>query len=73
MHSLALIIFVVSEKKAFEHFPIGSNVNLCPACGGGHLGFPIGIKNTHLVEDLPMIISGQFGFNYPSGFREEAF
>jgi hypothetical protein len=25
------IIFVVSEKKAFEHFPIGSNVNLCPA------------------------------------------
>jgi hypothetical protein len=27
MYSLALIIFVVSEK-AFEHFPIGSNVNL---------------------------------------------
>jgi hypothetical protein len=26
---MALIIFVVSEKKAFEHFPIGSNVNLC--------------------------------------------
>jgi hypothetical protein len=23
MHSLVLIIFVVSEKKAFEHFPIG--------------------------------------------------
>jgi hypothetical protein len=31
MYSLALIIFVVSEMKAFEHFPIGSNVNLCPA------------------------------------------
>jgi hypothetical protein len=30
-YSLALIIFVVSEKKAFEHFPIGSNVNLYPA------------------------------------------
>jgi hypothetical protein len=42
------------------------------SCGGGHLGFPIGIKNTHFVEDLPMIIPGQFGFNYPSGFREEA-
>jgi hypothetical protein len=28
MYSLALIIFVISEKKAFEHFPIGSNVNL---------------------------------------------
>jgi hypothetical protein len=27
----ALIIFVVSEKKAFEYFPIGSNVNQCPA------------------------------------------
>jgi hypothetical protein len=25
MYSLALIIFVVSEKRAFEHFPIGSN------------------------------------------------
>jgi hypothetical protein len=31
MYSLALIIFVVSEKKAFEHFPIGSNAILCPA------------------------------------------
>jgi hypothetical protein len=37
------------------------------SCGGGHLGYPIGIKNTHLVEDLPMIIPGQFGINYPSG------
>jgi hypothetical protein len=43
------------------------------SCGGGHLGFQIGIKNTILVEDLPMIIPGQFGFNYSSGFREEAF
>jgi hypothetical protein len=42
-------------------------------CGGGHLGFPIDIKNINLVEDLPMIIPGQFGFNCPSGFREEAF
>jgi hypothetical protein len=33
-------------------------------CGGGHLGFPIGIKNIKFVEDLPMIIPGQFGFNY---------
>jgi hypothetical protein len=32
-------------------------------CGGGHLGFPIGIKNIRFVEDLPMIIPGQFGFN----------
>jgi hypothetical protein len=31
MYSLALIIFVVSEKNAFEHFPIGFNVNLFTA------------------------------------------
>jgi hypothetical protein len=43
------------------------------SCGGGHLGFPIGIKCLDFVEDLPMIILGQFGLNYPSGFREEAF
>jgi hypothetical protein len=38
-------------------------------CGGGHLGFPIGKKNRYFVEDLPMIIPGQFGFNCPSGFK----
>jgi hypothetical protein len=39
----------------------------------GHLGFPIGIKNIQFVEDLPMMIPGQFGFNCPSGFREEVY
>ena len=34
-------------------FPIGSNGNLL--CGGGHLGFLIGIKNLIFVEDLPVI------------------
>jgi hypothetical protein len=42
-------------------------------CGGGHLGFPIEKKTIHFVENLPMIIPGQFGFNCPSGSREEAF
>jgi hypothetical protein len=37
-------------------------------CGGGHLGFPIDIKNIIFVEDLRMIITGQFGLNCPSGF-----
>jgi hypothetical protein len=41
--------------------------------GGGHLGFSIVIKSIKFVEDLPMIIPGQFGFNCPSDFREEAF
>jgi hypothetical protein len=30
-------------------------------------------KNRNFVEVLPVIIPGQFGFNCPSGFREEAF
>jgi hypothetical protein len=50
-----------------------SDKKLSMSCGGGHLGFPIGIKDSNLVKDIPMIIPGQFGFNCPSGFREEAF
>jgi hypothetical protein len=42
-------------------------------CGGSHLGFPIGIKKRNFVEDLLMIIPGQFGFNCPNGFREKRF
>jgi hypothetical protein len=72
MFSLALIIFVVSEKKAFEHFPIGSNVNVCLAVVA-ILDFRLAKQNRNFVEDLPMIIPGQFGFNCPIGFREEAF
>jgi hypothetical protein len=41
--------------------------------GGSHLGFRVGIKKKNCLEDLQMIIPGQFGFNYPSGLREEAF
>jgi hypothetical protein len=62
MYSLALIIFVVSEKKAFEHFPIGSNVNLCPAMVA-ILDFQSALKNRNLVKDIPMIIHLQFGFS----------
>jgi hypothetical protein len=38
---------------------------------GGHLGFPIGIKNSYLVKDIPMIILLQFGFSQFISFREE--
>jgi hypothetical protein len=51
MYSLALIIFVVSEKKAFEHFHIGSNVNLCPAVDASSLK-PLG----QLKPNFPGII-----------------
>jgi hypothetical protein len=43
------------------------------SCGGGHLGFSIAIRIRKCVEDLPMIIPEQFGFNCAIGFREEAF
>jgi hypothetical protein len=45
--------------------PLGQLKPKCP--------FPIGIKNSNLVKDIPMIIPGHFGFNCPSGFKEEAF
>jgi hypothetical protein len=69
---LGSISAIASEKNIFLYFPIWSCVNTM-TCGGSHLGFPIGIKNIYFVEDLPMIIPVQFGFNCPSGFREEDF
>ena len=38
---------------------------------GSHVGFQICTKNTNLAEDHPMNISGKFGWNLFSGFREE--
>jgi hypothetical protein len=63
-----------SDMKFKMAATAGLSLTLDPmGSGGGVLGFPIGIKNMKFVEDLPMIIPGQFGFNCPSGFREEAF
>jgi hypothetical protein len=52
--------------------PLGQLKPNCPGMiiGRSSTNF---IKNIKFVEDLPMIIPGQFGFNCPSGFREEAF
>jgi hypothetical protein len=50
MYSLALIIFVVSEKKAFEHFPIGSNVNLCITVYGKNVSKRFFSETTWTVE-----------------------
>ena len=63
MYSLALIIFVVSEKKAFEHFPIG------PMLIYVLQWWPSWISDRQIKQT----IHGQFGFNCPSRFREEAF
>ena len=38
---------------------------------GGHVEFEISTKNTNLVEDHLMNISGKFGSILFSGFREE--
>ena len=38
---------------------------------GSHVGFQISTKNTYLVEDYPMNISGKLGPILFSGFREE--
>jgi hypothetical protein len=45
-------------------FPIGSNVNL--SCGGGHLGFLIGIKNLKLKleTELRRNVFGASGERY---------
>ena len=60
------------EEAFWNIFSIGSYVKI-KSSHGSHLEFPICKRFTNLVQDLPMIIPGQFGFNYPSGFREEAF
>ena len=41
------------------------------SCDGGHLGFSIGIKNSNLVKDIPMISPLQFGFSQFISFGEE--
>ena len=41
------------------------------SCGGGHLGFSIGIKNRNLVKNIPIIIHLQLGFSQFISFREE--
>jgi hypothetical protein len=64
--SRACIVHLVIKRTNWSYVKTMS-------CSGSHLGITINIKNTKFVKDLPMIIPGQFGFNCPSGFREEAF
>ena len=50
---------VVTNKKIFK---ISANENTL---------WTLAAKNTNLVEDHPVNISGKFGWNLFSGFREE--
>jgi hypothetical protein len=71
MYSLALIIFVVSEKKAFEHFPIGSNVNLCPAldpmgkCSNAFFSETTNIIKAKLYMNVHWMVLYKFTFFVP--------
>jgi hypothetical protein len=65
-HHLASVVCKLFTFQASSPKPLGQ---LEPS--GGHLGFPIGIKNRNLVKDIPMIINLQFGFSQFISFREE--
>jgi hypothetical protein len=54
MYSLALIIFVVSEKKAFEHFPIGLKFKMATTAGLSLTLDPMGkmFQNTSSLKPL---------------------
>jgi hypothetical protein len=69
MYSLALIIFVVSERKAFEHFPIGYNVIYVLRWWPSWISDRH--KNRKSVKDIPMPFHLQFGFSQFISFRED--
>jgi hypothetical protein len=49
---------------------ISDNVEYVQYCGG-HFEFHIGTKNVKFVENHPMNIHVQFGFNYSNAFFSE--
>ena len=59
------------EEALWNIFPIESNVKLSPAVAAMHFEFHIGTKNLKFVEDHPMNIHVQFGFNHICSFWEE--
>jgi hypothetical protein len=65
-------MFIRWSSTNFTFFvPIWNSKWRLRSCDGGHLGFPIGIKNRNLVKDIPMIIHLQFGFSQFISFRKE--
>jgi hypothetical protein len=81
MFSLALIIFVVSEvfyadRKSKMAATAGHRLTLDPMgkCSNAFFSETTNMIKAKLYMNVrAMIIPGQFGFNCPSGFREEAF
>ena len=58
------------EEAFWNIFPIGSNVKLSPAVAA-ILNFISEQKNLEIVEDRPINIHVQFGFNHICSFWEE--
>jgi hypothetical protein len=58
------------EEAFWNIFPIGSNVKLSPAVAA-IWNFISEQKNLKIVEDHPMNIHVQFGFNHICSFSEE--
>jgi hypothetical protein len=73
MYSLAVIIFYVfyADRKSKMAANAIHRLTLDPMGKCSNAFFSE--HNIKFVENLPMIIPGQFGFNCPSDFREEAF
>jgi hypothetical protein len=63
MYSLALIIFVVSEKKAFEHFPIGSNVKMAATAGHRLTLDPMGKYSNAFYSETTNMIKAKLYMN----------
>lgn len=61
-HALFRFKLVVSEKKSFIHFFIGSFVRSA-SCYGGHLGFSINNKKLEiLIRNIPRKIPTNLAF-----------
>jgi hypothetical protein len=56
----SVAIALIEPNFVFYIFPIWYCVKTM-SCIGSHLGFRIGIRNPNILEDLQMIIPGQFG------------
>ena len=65
MPSLKIIVFLFLEKNILKGFAIHSH--------GGHLGHVTWAIYTNFHSHFPMMLHIKFGFNWPSGFRDENF
>jgi hypothetical protein len=77
MATTAIHRLTLDPKGKYSNAFFSETTNMIKAKLYMNVGWPSWISDRHkkhkFVEDLLMIIPGQFGFNCPSGFREEAY